>query len=106
MNGATDWHKQSSELQLLSLEKAAREGTDAPIQQDAEKLSGQPTIGARRVPVETLINYLAAGQTIQDFLSDYDAVTEQEVLAVLGVIRQAVREGRLTGIHLRDENSF
>jgi uncharacterized protein (DUF433 family) len=80
--------------------------TDAPIQQDPEKLSGHPTIGAKRVPVDILINYLAGGQTIHDFLSDYDAVTESEVLAVLGVIKQAILDGELTGVQLRDEDPF
>jgi uncharacterized protein (DUF433 family) len=80
--------------------------SDAPIQQDPEKLSGRPTIGAKRVPADILINYLAGGQTIHDFLSDYDAVTEDEVLAVLGVIKQAILDGELTGIRLRDEDPF
>src|SRR5262245_45795569 len=75
----------------------------APIQQDPEKLSGHPTIGAKRVPADILINYLAGGQTIHDFLSDYDAVTENEVLAVLGVIKQSILDGELTGAQLRDE---
>lgn len=79
---------------------------DAPIQQDSEKLSGHPTIGAKRVPADVLINYLASGQTIHDFLSDYDAVTESEVLAVLGVIKQAILDGELTGVRLRDEDPF
>jgi uncharacterized protein (DUF433 family) len=76
---------------------------DTPIQQDPEKLSGHPTIGAKRVPADILINYLAGGQTIHDFLSDYDAVTENEVLAVLGVIKQAILDGELTGMRLRNE---
>jgi uncharacterized protein (DUF433 family) len=79
---------------------------DAPIQQDPEKLSGRPTISAKRVPADILINYLASGQTIHDFLSDYDAVTENEVLAVLGVIKQSILDGELTGIRLRDEDPF
>lgn len=79
---------------------------DAPIQQDPEKLSGHPTIGAKRVPADVLINYLASGQTIRDFLNDYDAVTENEVLAVLAVIKQAILDGELTGASLRDEHSL
>src|SRR5262249_58570706 len=35
----------------------------APIQQNPEKLSGHPTISAKRVPADVLINYLANGQT-------------------------------------------
>jgi uncharacterized protein (DUF433 family) len=79
---------------------------DAPIQQDPEKLSGHPTIGAKRVPADVLINYLASGRTIHDFLNDYDAVTENEVVAVLGVIKQLILDGVLTGIRLRDEDPF
>lgn len=79
---------------------------EAPIQQDQEKLSGHPTIGVKRVPADVLINYLAGGQTIHDFLNDYDAVTESEALAVLGVIKQAILDGELTGVRLRDEDTF
>ncbi|HKQ80080.1 MAG TPA: DUF433 domain-containing protein [Blastocatellia bacterium] len=79
---------------------------DAPIQQDPDKLSGHPTICAKRVPADVLINYLANGQTIHDFLSDYDAVTENEVLAVLGVIKQSILDGELTEVQLRDEDPY
>jgi uncharacterized protein (DUF433 family) len=80
--------------------------TDAPIQQDPEKLGGHPTIGAKRVQADVLINYLATGRTIQDFLADYDAVTKDEVMAVLQVVKQAILDGKLTNIQVRDEDSF
>jgi uncharacterized protein (DUF433 family) len=79
---------------------------DAPIQQDPEKLNGHPTIGAKRVQADVLINYLAAGRTIQAFLDDYDAVAKDEVLAVLEVVKQAILDGKLTNIQVRDEDSF
>lgn len=79
---------------------------DAPIQQSPEKLHGHPTIGAKRVQADVLINYLAAGRTIHDFLEDYDAVAEEEAVAVLNLIRQAILDGMLTGVQLRDENTF
>src|SRR5438876_749332 len=79
---------------------------EAPIQQDPEKLGGHPTIGSNRVQADVLINYLANGATIHDFLADYDAVTEEEVRAVLSVIRQAILDEMLTGVRARDENTF
>lgn len=94
MNPATD------------VKKAPITHSAAPIQQDPEKLSGHPTIGAKRVQAEVLINYLAAGHTIDDFLADYDAVTKDEVLAMLGAIKQGLLDGLLTGVRLHDENSF
>ncbi len=79
---------------------------DAAIQQDPEKLSGHPTIGAKRVQADVLINYLAAGRTIQEFLEDYDAVSKEEVLIVLSVIKQAILDGVLTNVRVRDEDTF
>lgn len=103
MSNATEL---SDQLTGQFLPRSAGVDTDAPIQQNPEKLSGHPTIGAKRVQADVLINYLASGATIHDFLSDYDAVTEDEVLAVLSVIRQAILDGALTGVQVRDENSF
>ena len=79
---------------------------NTPIQQDPEKLGGHPTIGAKRMQADVLINYLASGYTIDEFLADYDGVTQAEVLALLGVVKQAILDGMLTGIPLRDEDSF
>ena len=79
---------------------------NTPIQQDPGKLGGHPTIGAVRVQADVLINYLARGATIDEFLDDYDAVTKEEVLAVLGMVKQAILDGMLTGVPLRDENTF
>ena len=55
---------------------------------------------------DVLINYLASGSTIDEFLDDYDGVTKEEALAVLGVVKQAILDGMLTGIPLRDEHTF
>ena len=94
----------SDQLTGQSLPHSMDADNNAPIQQDPEKLSGHPTIGAKRVQADVLINYLASGATIHDFLSDYDAVTADEALAVLSVIRQAILDGALTGVRVRDEN--
>lgn len=77
-----------------------------PIQQDPDKLSGMATIGAKRVPAAFLVDYLAGGQTVQEFVDDYDAVTEAEALAVLAIVKQAINDGVLTGMQVRDEDTF
>lgn len=77
-----------------------------PIQQDDEKLGGQPTIGGKRVQVATLIDYLSDGLSLADFYRDFPAVTEEEVQAVLAVIKKAVANGMLTGVELTDEDTF
>ena len=78
----------------------------SPIQQAPDKLRGMATIGAKRVPAAFLIDYLAGGQTVQEFVDDYDAVTEAEALAVLAIVKQAINDGALTGMQVRDEDTF
>ncbi|MGH8595284.1 MAG: DUF433 domain-containing protein [Blastocatellia bacterium] len=79
---------------------------DAPIQQSPDKLGGAPTIGDYRLHAETLIDYFAEGLTLDDFLEDFEGTPKSEALAVLSVVRQAIRDGLLTGIHVREENSY
>jgi uncharacterized protein (DUF433 family) len=79
---------------------------DAPIQQDPEKLGGTPTIGKYRLPVETLIDYLADNSNLDEFLDAFDGTDRDTVLAALGVIRQAVADGLLTGVKLREEHDY
>lgn len=85
---------------------AATVEAPAPIQQNPNKLSGAPTIGDYRVHAETLIDYFAEGLTLNDFLEDFEGTPKADALAVLSVIRQAIRDGMLTGITLREENAY
>lgn len=78
----------------------------SPIQQNPNKLSGAPTISDYRVHAETLIDYFAEGLTLNDFLEDFEGTPKEDTLAVLSVIRQAIRDGLLTGITVRDENVY
>lgn len=96
-----------SRVSIASLQKAESWPVpNTPIQQDPEKLGGHPTIGAVRMQADVLINYLAAGNTIDEFLADYDGVTKEEAVAVLAVVKQAILDGILTGVPLRDEDTF
>jgi uncharacterized protein (DUF433 family) len=76
----------------------------APIQQDIEKLGGQPTIGNKRVQVATLLDYLSDGLSLADFYQDFPSVTQAEAQAVLAVIKKTVMDGTLTGVELTDED--
>lgn len=66
-----------------------------PITINPERLGGTPTIAGTRLPVVTLIDYLNDERAIQDFLEDFDAVTNDDVQAVIAQIRQALEEGWL-----------
>jgi uncharacterized protein (DUF433 family) len=46
-------------------------------------LGGTPVFRGTRVPVETLIDYLEGGQTIDEFLDGFPTVTREQVIAFL-----------------------
>lgn len=47
-------------------------------------MSGTPVFAGTRVPVQTLIDYLEGGETIDDFLEGFPTVTREQVVAFLG----------------------
>jgi len=46
-------------------------------------LSGTPVFAGTRVPVQALIDYLAGGETIDDFLAGFPTVKRDQVVALL-----------------------
>lgn len=44
---------------------------------------GTPVFAGTRVPVETLLDYLKAGESIDDFLDGFPTVTRSQVVALL-----------------------
>ena len=53
------------------------------IHSDPEVLGGTPVFGGTRVPAETLIDYLKAGESIDRFLEGFPTVTREQVEAFL-----------------------
>lgn len=62
----------------------------APIQCDPEILSGTLCFSGTRVPVATLLDYLKAGDRLDDFLDDFPTVKREQVAAVLDIASEAV----------------
>ena len=46
-------------------------------------MSGTPVFASTRVPVQTLLDYLKAGESIDDFLDGFPTVTREQVIALL-----------------------
>ncbi len=57
---------------------------------DPEILAGTPCFFGTRVPVQTLMDYLKAGDRVDDFLVDFPSVTHEQVSVVLEVAGDAV----------------
>ncbi len=46
-------------------------------------MGGTPVFAGTRVPVQTLLDYLTAGESIDDFLDGFPTVTKQQVVSFL-----------------------
>jgi uncharacterized protein (DUF433 family) len=54
-----------------------------PISVSPEILGGTAVFSGTRVPVQTLLDYLEAGDSIDDFLDGFPSVTREQVLSFL-----------------------
>ena len=54
-----------------------------PISIDPEVMSGTPVFEGTRVPVDALLNNLAAGVSLDEFLVNFPTVSRDQALAVL-----------------------
>jgi uncharacterized protein (DUF433 family) len=53
-----------------------------------EIMGGTPVFKGTRVPVQTLIDYLEGGDSINDFLSDFPTVAKEQVMDALELMRE------------------
>ena len=53
------------------------------IQSDPDILGGTPVFVGTRVPVKTLLDYLAAGERLATFLEHFPSVTRRQAVATL-----------------------
>ncbi len=53
------------------------------ISASPEIMGGTPVFAGTRVPVQTLLDYLKAGESINDFLDGFPTVTKEQVIALL-----------------------
>ena len=58
-----------------------------------DRVSGTPCFYGTRVPIKTLFDSLAAGQTLEQFLDDFEGVSREQAEAIL----------ELAGSHLLDD---
>lgn len=53
------------------------------ISRHPEVMGGTPVFSGTRVPVQTLLDYLEAGESIDDFLEGFPSVRREQVIAFL-----------------------
>jgi uncharacterized protein (DUF433 family) len=53
------------------------------VSRSPDVMGGAVVFAGTRVPVQTLLDYLEAGETIDDFLAGFPSVTREQVIAFL-----------------------
>jgi len=55
-------------------------------------MSGTPVFAGTRVPVQTLIDYIEGGDTIDTFLDGFPTVKKRQVIAVLEQLKKTLNK--------------
>ncbi len=55
-------------------------------------MSGEPVFVGTRVPLKNLIDYLAAGDSLDKFLESFPSVTREQATAALEIARDTLSE--------------
>jgi uncharacterized protein (DUF433 family) len=65
-------------------------GAPVAVHSDPEIMGGTPVFVGTRVPFQTLLDYLEAGDPLGDFLEDFPTVTREQAVAALEQAKQAL----------------
>jgi len=64
--------------------------TKSVVSIDPEIMSGAPVFVGTRVPAQSLIDYLAAGDPLDQFLDAFPSVSREQAIAALEWVRDAL----------------
>jgi len=65
---------------------------DQLVTRSPERAWGATVFAGTRVPVETLFDYLEAGETLDEFLAQFPTVSRKQAVAVLEEAKRRARE--------------
>jgi uncharacterized protein (DUF433 family) len=60
------------------------------VHSDPEIMGGTPVFVGTRVPVQSLFDYLEAGDSLEEFLEAFPTVEREQAIAALDIAREAV----------------
>jgi len=63
---------------------------DQVIASDPEVQGGAVVFAGTRVPLKNLIDYLEAGDSLEEFLDDFPSVTREQAVAALELAKEAL----------------
>jgi uncharacterized protein (DUF433 family) len=63
---------------------------ESVITSTPDVMGGTPVFVGTRVPVQTLIDYIKGGESIDDFLEGFPTVSREQVIAVLDEVEEQI----------------
>jgi len=66
----------------------------SPVSVARDILGGTPVFTGTRVPVQTLLDYLEAGESIDDFLEGFPSVKREQVVSFLELAKDSLIEAQ------------
>ena len=68
---------------------------DQRITSNPEICHGKPCIRGLRYPVETVLEWLSSGMSVEDILKDYEDIEQEDILAALDFASRVVQIKRI-----------
>jgi len=65
------------------------------ISRSPDVMSGAPVFAGTRVPVQTIVDYLAGGHPLDEFLDDFPTVSREQALELLQRVKEMLRDARI-----------
>ncbi len=65
------------------------------ISRSPEVMSGAPVFAGTRVPVQSLLDYLAGGHTLEEFLEDFPTVSREQALELLQKLKESLATAQI-----------
>lgn len=62
------------------------------ISSSPDVMGGTPVFAGTRVPVQTLLDYIEGGESIDSFLDGFPTVTKEQIFAFLREVKALIRE--------------
>ena len=75
---------------MMKPEERKTTAIDSVITCDDEILSGTPVFRRTRVPIKNLIDYLEAGDSLDDFLDDFPSVNREQAIQALELAKEVL----------------
>jgi uncharacterized protein (DUF433 family) len=71
------------------------ETAQAVISRSPDIMSGAPVFAGTRVPVQSLLDYLAAGHPLDEFLEDFPTVSREQACELLDRLKETLQDAEI-----------